>query len=36
MTYTELANMPVDEFIDIIDCTREIDAKRKQEMNRGK
>lgn len=35
MTYTELSNMPIDEFIAIIDCAKEIDSKRKQDLKRG-
>lgn len=36
MTYTELANMPMDEFMAIIDCANEINRKREQEMKRAK
>ena len=36
MTYTELSNMPMDEFIAVIECANEISRKRELEMKRNK
>lgn len=32
MTYTELINMPIDEFFSIVECANEISEQRSKEM----
>lgn len=34
MTYTELCNMPIDEFFAVVECANEINRKREAEMKK--
>lgn len=36
VTYTELAEMPIDELFAVIECANQIAAQRKRELERGK
>ena len=36
MSYGDLCDMPIDEFLDIVECANEINRKREAELKRSK